>query len=173
MKFKFKQISLRAAAASILALAAFGSYAATSANNTANATVVTPIGITAGVTLEFGSIANSGTAGSVVVTAGGVRSATNVQLLGGGTVRAATFTVSGESGKTYAVTVPSSAVTLTGVTPANTMSLGTFTYAAASGATPTVGASGDTVSVGGTLSVGATQAKDTYSGSFTVSVAYN
>jgi hypothetical protein len=173
----FKRNTLRAAAAIALAALAVGSYAATSASNTATAEVVTPLGITAGTELNFGTIAGGDAVGTVIMSAAGARDKTgDAQLLAGTTPTAATFNVTGAAGKTYAVTLPADGiVTLTGQTDdTKTMAVNTFTYSAASGQTPTIAGHGtDTISVGGTLSVGATQTSQTYQGSFNVSVIYN
>lgn len=140
------------------------------------ATIVTPISITKQVDLNFGNVAVTTTAGTVMMTPGGVRSTTGGVTLPTttGTVAAASFTVGGQADYTYNVTLPTADITLAGLTPANTMSLGSFT----SSPSDTAGAllSGtQTLTVGGTLTVKASQEADTYANAadLTVTVNYN
>ena len=142
---------------------------AAEATGSASATVVAPIAISETASLAFGNVAPTGTEGTVVVDPTGSRSATNVDLLGG-TVSAASFTVSGSGTATYGVTLPTSA-TLTNDQDSTTMTVSTFTSDA--GATPALSGGEDTFSVGATLAVGASQSAGTYTGNYTVSVNYN
>ncbi len=131
-------------------------------------TVAAPISISAVGNLEFGTMAYTGTAGTVTVTPAGARSSVNVDLLGG-VASAASFDVTGDGGASYSITLPSSATLTSG---GDTMTVDTFTDDA--GATPQLSGSGsDTFNVGATLNVGATQAAGTYSGTFDVTVIYN
>ena len=117
--------------------------------------------------LEFGSIAPSQSAGTVTVTPVGVRRAVNVGLIAGST-GAAGFTITGKTGQTYAISLPSS-TTLTSGT--NSLTLETFTEDR--GTTPTLVGGSDTFKVGGTLHVGANQAAGTYVGAISVTVHYD
>ena len=85
---------------------------------------------------------------------------------------AAAFTIEGEGAATYSVTLPSS-VSLAGNGTA--MTVATFTSTPGDGAlSGNAGAVGtQTLLVGGTLAVGASQAAGSYSGDFDVTVAYN
>ena len=144
---------------------------AASDTGTANAKIIAPITITANLTLEFGQIV-TGTGASVVrITPAGVRSLESGDAsLAGGTSRAATFDITGEASTTYAITLPAGAATLTG--PGTDMTVDTFT----SNPTPTgtLDGSGDeTISVGGDLNVGASQASGSYTGTYTMTVDYN
>ncbi len=76
--------------------------------------------------------------------------------------------MTGASGATYSITLPSSAILTSG---GDTMTVDTYTDDA--GATPTLVGGSDTFNVGATLHVGATQAAGTYSGTFSVTVHYN
>lgn len=148
-----------------------GHASAASDTGTANATILAPITITANLTLEFGQIV-SGTGASVVrISTAGARSLVSGDAaLSGGTFRAATFDVTGEPSTTYAITLPGGSATLT--SGANTMTVDTWT----SNPTPTGTLSGggtETISVGADLNVGATQAAGSYTGTYTVTVAYN
>ncbi|MFQ5775254.1 MAG: DUF4402 domain-containing protein [Kiloniellaceae bacterium] len=130
------------------------------------ATLGSVISISSTGNLDFGKVVPTGTAGTVTVTPAGVRSSVNVDLLGG-TVSAASFSVTGENGQAYAISLPSSA-TLTG--PGANMTVDTFTD---DNPTPSLPGGSDTFNVGATLHVGATQAAGVYSGSFAVTVNYN
>lgn len=164
-KVSFKKIGGAALILASLGLSA--SALAATADGTANATVLTPIGITAGDTLEFGTF-SANSAGTVVVALDGSRSSTGgVLLVPGGTVRAGTFNVTGSGNQTFAISYPGS-VKLTRSGGSETMALqvsGPATSALESGS--------KTISVGGTLTVGANQVGGSYTGTYTMTVEYN
>jgi hypothetical protein len=155
---------------------AFG-QASVSAATTASATIVTPLTITKTSDMNFGNLAVNATSGTLGLTAAATPTRTpagGVSLMGGGTVAAATFTVSGLLNATYAITLPADgAVTLTG--PGTAMALTGFV------STPTVVAGGNlggtgsqTLYVGAVLNVAASQATGSYSSAnFNVTVNYN
>lgn len=130
------------------------------------ATLGAVISISSTADLEFGKVAPTGTAGTVTVSPTGARSSIDVDLFGG-TVSAASFTVTGENNEAYALNLPTSTA-LTG--PGADMTVDTFTDDA--GTTVLSGGS-DTFNVGATLHVGASQAPGNYAGSFAVTVNYN
>ncbi len=144
-----------------------------SATATATATIVAPIAITKDVDMNFGNVAASAVAGTVVLTPAGARSVTGGVTLPAtaGTVAAASFTVTGTAGYTYSITLPGAPTTIT--SGGNTMTVDVFT----SNPTPTGTLTGgtSTLTVGATLNVGASQAAGVYvSGTpFTVTVNYN
>ncbi|WP_224958821.1 DUF4402 domain-containing protein [Geomonas subterranea] len=147
------------------------SQAATAQANT-TATVVLPVTITKTVDLNFGRFMSGASGGTVVVSTGGAQSVTGgvtTTAALGSTAAAAAFTISGEPTSTYAVTFPAQ-TNLTG--PGAPMTIGTFTTAS-SGTLNTFGAASETLSVGATLTVGASQASGTYSGTMDVAVNYN
>ena len=151
-----------------------GTFAQVSATATATATIVTPITIVNAGNMNFGNVAVGSSLGTVIMTPAGSRSATGGVTLPvvTGTVSAATFTVSGQANYTYSITLPGSATTIS--SGGNSMTVDTWT----SNPTPTgTLSSGGTQSltVGATLHVGASQAAGTYvSGTpFTVTVNYN
>ena len=157
------------------AIFAFSTISFGQANNAtgtaqAAANIVTPISITKNVDLNFGNIAAAGTAFTVVLdeesgertSNGGTGTLPSVT----GTVTAAQFTVSGLSGATYAVTLPSS-ITISDGT--NNMTV----YGFASNATFTLTDGSETFNVGATLYVGANQVAGAYTGQFDVVVNYN
>ena len=143
------------------------------ATATATATIVSPIAITKNVDMNFGNVAVSSTAGTVILTPAGARSATGGVTLPAtvGTVSAATFTVTGTTGYTYTIAITGSPLTVT--SGANTMTVDAFTFTPTSPAT--LAAGNNALAVGATLNVGASQASGTYvSGTpFTVTVNYN
>lgn len=164
------------AAAAVAVIAAYSNQAAAQATATssADAVIATPITLTNTAGLNFGTILAGTAASTVQMTA----AASPTRTVTGGdasliasTISAATFTVDGNAGQTYAITLPADgSVTIT--SGANTMSINGFTHS--EGATPTLsGTPPDTIHVGATLSVGANQAAGTYTGSFDVTVAYN
>ena len=158
-----------------VAIFAFSTISFGQATGTAQAAanIVTPISITKNVDLNFGNIAAAGTAFTVVLdeesglrtSNGGTGTLPSVT----GTVTAAQFTVSGLSGATYAVTLPSSIIITYGGT--NEMTVNGFESNSNSTYTLTEGS--DTFNVGATLNVGANQVAGAYTGNFNVTVNYN
>ncbi len=124
-------------------------FAQVSATATASATIVGPIGIANTANMNFGNVAVSAVAGTVVMTPAAVRSTTGGCTLPviTGTVAAAAFNVTGAANYTYAITLPAAATTIT--SGGNTMTVDTWT------STPS---GTGTLSAGGsqTLTVGAT-----------------
>ncbi|HCT94873.1 MAG: hypothetical protein A2X19_10670 [Bacteroidetes bacterium GWE2_39_28] len=156
-------------------VAMVGFSAASYAQSNASATIITPISIAVVDHMNFGNVAASGSLGTVVLTTAGARSVTGGVSLPTttGTVSAANFTVSGQANFTYSITLPSS-VTITRVSGSETMTVNTFTSDPAT--TGTIGGGGtQSLSVGATLNVAASQVAGAYtSGStFNVTVAYN
>jgi hypothetical protein len=158
-------------AAAGLSLLAQGAFAATM-NGTA--TIIQPIAITSSSTLAFGNIlADATNAGTVVISpVTGASTLTGVTRPGSavGTISAASFTVTGASGLAYAVSFGESSVTLSDGGN-NRMTMSSFTTSSANNFNLTGGS--DTLKLGGTLAVGAAQAPANYSGSVSVTVAYN
>ena len=165
----FHRLSL---VSTLMAAATFssGSFAAT-ATGTANATVLTPITITAGTALNFGTLAGN-TAGTVTVTAAGARSTSGGVVVTSGAFSAASFTVGGTSGATFGVTYPASFNVTSG---ANTMAVlvGGGTAGANGAATGSLTSASISFPVGGVLSVGAAQPAGSYTGNYVMTVEYN
>ncbi|MHB0969424.1 MAG: DUF4402 domain-containing protein [Thermoanaerobaculia bacterium] len=158
-----------AIAAVVLTPAAFAQTSATASNVPATATIVPGITIAQVTGLAFGDMLSPAGAGTVTVDTAGARTSAGVTLAGG-TFNAATFDITGGANKTFSITLPAAAVTLT--SGGNTMTVDTF----ASNPTPTgtiTGGGTATLAVGATLNVGAAQAQGTYNGVFDVTVAYN
>ena len=140
------------------------------ASTTATATVINPLTLSAVTPLNFGAVVTGGATGSVTVTPSGTRSSSGGVTMGSSAgVTPAEFSVTGQSGSSYSVTLPSS-ITLTD-TAANTMTVDTFTHDL--GGSPLLGPMGtQLLHVGATLWVGATQPSGVYTGTFTVTVNY-
>lgn len=155
---------------SIISNQANAQDSATEAAN-ASVTLITPISITKTTDLSFGTFVASSTPGTITMTpAGTVSTAGGVTEISGGDVSAAAFTVAGETGQSFAITLPSTDVVLNSATEGESLTLNTFT----SNPTDTgiIGTDG-TISVGGTLTVPADSKADTYTGTFNVTVNYN
>jgi len=171
--------------AAFVAMASSNAYAQATDTGTANAnaTIAKPITIVSTADLDFGIIVPNGTGNGsldVTINTAGARSIANDVdgALLGGTIGAAGFTVTGRPNATYAITLPPAAATITAATSAATMSVDTFTESTGTnsgtltvGGTPGLGE--HTFTVGATLTVGETQADDTYTGTFDVIAAYN
>ncbi|WP_264588568.1 MULTISPECIES: DUF4402 domain-containing protein [unclassified Sphingobium] len=155
------------------------SYAQSSASvsTTGTARIVQPISIAKTSDLAFGTIVKPSVAGTNTVTVDA--STGNRSLSGsgdavaaGGTTSRAAYTVSGEGGQTFSISVPAS-FSMTG-TPGGTITV-TLTPSAATGTlSSSIGTAGTaTFGVGGSFSLPNTQASGNYSGTFTATVAYN
>ena len=161
-----------------IAILIFGSavtsFAQVTATATATATIVTPITIANAGNMNFGNVAVSGTAGTVILAPAGTRTLTGGVTLPvvACTISAAHFAVTGSNNYTYAITLPTAATTVT--SGVNTMTVTAFTSSPATTGTLS-GAGAQTVDVGATLNVGASQPAGTYvSGTpFAVTVNYN
>lgn len=121
--------------------------------------------------LAFGKFV-AGSGGTVTVDAGGLRSESGgVILVPSGAGAAAQFSVTGDPGATYAISLPGNGV-VSLTSGASSMAVNNFT--SSPGLTGTLGGGGSqTLSVGATLSVGGNQASGSYSGAFDVIVNYN
>jgi hypothetical protein len=170
-----------------LVIGATGAFAQSTATatGTATANVIRPITLAAARNLAFGNVVPGASTGTLLVagdSAGAQTVGGGVTQPGGqkGTVTSAQFNVAGEGAFTYTITIPTAAITISdGGSPADTMTVDTWTSDIAttagagllSGTAGTAGA--QTFYVGGTLNVGANQAAGAYTGTFSVTVAYN
>ena len=168
-------VKVFAASAAVIAFSN-SSFAQASATASSTATIITPISIVKNVDMNFGNIAVSATvSGTVVLAPGGTRTtggSGGVTLPSTtGTVAAADFTVSGQATYTYAITLPTTTVTLSDGS-GHTMSVATFTSNPS--ATGTLSGSGSQdLTVGATLAVTAAQTPGTYTNSTGVPVTVN
>ena len=137
---------------------------------TASADIVTPISIAPGNDMSFGKIVATAAGGTVDVDFSGSLTATGVVKHSSAVGSAASFTVSGEDGFTYDVTLPTT-FDLAGPTGSTAMTVNNFSH----NATGTLTGGTETFDVAATLTVGANQVPGAYTNStdFTVTVAYN
>lgn len=163
---------LTISAASLTLATMTGSVQAATSSATASATVLTPIAITTTTNMSFGDLyADTVSPGTVVLATDGSRTTTGGASLGTTTGTAAVFAVTGDGSATYAITLPSTDVTITDAS-LNTMTVNTYGHNA--GGSPALDAGGNgSFNVGATLNVGISQPSGTYSGSFDVTVNYN
>jgi len=165
---------IAALAATASAVPAFA-QASSSATTNGTTTIIQPVTIAQNSALSFGTIVRPST-GSGTITIG--TGADTVSATGGaialrGTTSRARYTLSGEGGEIVSVTMPASfAMTKTGATDL-TVTLtrapaGNVTLSGAAGATGTAA-----LDIGGSFPISSTTVVGDYSGSFTVSVAYN
>ena len=152
-------------------------FAQVDATATATATIVTPIAIANAGDMNFGNIAVSAAGGTVILDPDGTRSITGGVTLPStvGTVSAAHFDVTGTPSYTYTIVISGAPLTITHTTiPANTMTVVGFVSNPSGTGTLSAGGA-QTIDVGATLNVGASQVGGTYvSGTpFTVTVNYN
>lgn len=142
---------------------------------TATAIIVTPLSISKTVDMHFGNVAVGGSAGTVVLTPAGARSRTGGVTLPAvpGPVAAASFTVQGQGTYTYAITLPTTDLTIDD-NSSNTMIVNTFTSTPSGTGLLSAGGS-QTLTVGATLNVSANQPAGTYTSDtpFDVTVVYN
>lgn len=121
--------------------------------------------------LQFGQLVASASAGTVVLAPNGTATASGGVILGNAAGRAAaSFTVTGNANATYAITLPSTSVTLASGT--DSMTLDSFTSNPSGTGMLSSGGS-QALTVGATLHLGANQPAGSYSGSFSVVVVYN
>ena len=170
----FKLLAATATLALVGIAAPAMAQSSASADGTGSITVIRPIQVANTANLAFGTVIRPATgSGSVTISPAGVPSVTGVTLAPtSGARNAAAFTVTGEGGQAVSVTVPAT-FSMTGpasstllVTTANTVSSPTLSNA--------LGASGTLqVLVGGTVPIEASTTTGAYSGTFTVSAAYN
>jgi hypothetical protein len=159
----------------VMIAATTGAMAQENATASSSATIVAPIGIEKSADMNFGNVAINDQIGTVVVATDGSITATGGVTLpeSVGTRSAAAFNVTGETNYTYTITLPSSAITLTDTETSSEMTVGTFVSDPDTSGQLTSGA--QTVNVGATLSVGASQAAGVYTNEngLTVTVNYN
>ncbi|HET9571298.1 MAG TPA: DUF4402 domain-containing protein [Bacteroidales bacterium] len=164
----------------VIALIAF-TLSASAADNAANKTVsvqgkariITPITLSNNQALDFGVIAR-GTGNSTIVV-GAVETPTisvptgDAVVLTSSAQTSAKFTVGGETSKSYNITIPSTPQVISDGT--NNLSITAFTCS--NSLTNSVIGTNDVFYVGGTLTVPSTAVAASYTGTFSVTVAYN
>lgn len=130
------------------------------------------LAVTNTVPLAFGRFA-AGAGGSVIVSPGGVRTASGgVVLLSSGAGSAAQFSLTGEPSRSYSISVPSAGTVV--LTSASGHSMPVQSFSSNPSGSGQLGPGGSQiVAIGATLSVSASQPVGSYSGSFQVFVNYN
>lgn len=173
------RMAFGAAAFAALAIATpVFAQATASTTGTGSITVIRPLTITKNADLLFGTVVKPATgSGTVTVSTAGARSVTGsvVGLSSGNTPQASQFTVGGEGGQSISVTIPST-FTMTNGTDTLTVTTSNNLSGSASAQTLSnaLGASGSLAfNVGGVTTVASTISTGAYSGTFTVSAAYN
>jgi TRAP-type C4-dicarboxylate transport system substrate-binding protein len=141
-----------------------------------SARVITPITITKVVDMNFGNLVATAAGGDIVLPTSGARTGDAAILLGtqNGTVAAASFTVTGETDFTYAITLPSASFDVSnGDTTPATMSVGTFVSSPSSTSKLTSGS--ETLIVGATITLDANQKSGAYTNvdALAITVNYN
>lgn len=169
------------AAAALAALAFAAPALAQSSASTTGAgsiTILRPITITKNADLKFGTVVRPSTgSGTAVVSAAGVRSVTGgvVGLASGDTPQSAQFTVDGEGGQSISVTIPATFTMANGSDSLTVTTSNNLTGSAGSQTlSNSLGSAGSLVfRVGGSVPITSTTATGAYTGTFTVSAAYN
>jgi len=158
-----------------LAIAATGSAVAANAIATSTSVVVAPIDITKTTDLSFGSFAVGATPGSVTVSPNGNRGVTGGVTGMAGATTAALFSVTGQTGSTYTITVTGTDLTSgansMAFTPVSDLSASAITSGTVAGGT--LSGTAQSLYVGGVLTVAANQAPGTYTGQVSATVEYN
>ncbi len=152
--------------------------AQSSANGTGSISIIRPLSVANDADLKFGSVVRPASgSGSATISPASVRSVAGsvTELSSGDTPQAAQFTVSGEGGQSISVTIPA---TFTMVNGADTLTVTTSNDLTGSASAQTLsnalGSSGALVlKVGGSVPIPSTAVSGAYSGTFTVSAAYN
>ena len=161
-------------ALSALSAPAFA-QASASASTTGSATIIQPITLTKNTDLAFGTIVKpTDTTTTVTINATtGARTFAGGGAVGAGSAASgrATYTVGGEGGQTFSISVPATFNMISGantlvVTPVATATTGTLSG--------TIGAAGSaTFGVGGSVPIAVATVSAAYTGTFNVTVAYN
>lgn len=156
MKTKFYAIAIVLIGLSIASNAQSTAYATTTA------ILVTPISISKTTDMHFGTVASSSTAGTVVLDFADGRTVTGGASLPTGSTlqKTAVFAVTGEGTSGFAITIPSSPITLTG-SVSGTMTVGSFVCDA--GASSTLASGAKTLKVKAILDVPANTVAGIYS----------
>jgi hypothetical protein len=139
------------------------------------ATIVTPIGITKTVDLNFGNIAAGNTSGTVKLDPAGSLAVSGGVIIPSenGTATPASFLVTGEGNYTFTITLPPESYTVTRISGPETMLVNNFTSIPS--ITGRLISGTQTIFVGATLTVGASQPASEYKSesAFEITVNYN
>jgi hypothetical protein len=156
----------------VLIVLTTGAIAQSTATASTTAVLVVPISITKTTDMHFGTVAASGTAGTVVLDYADGRTATGGASLPSGSTlqKTAVFTVTGEGTSGFSISIPGSPITLTG-SVSGTMTVSSFLDDL--GASSTLVAGSKTIKVKATLNVGVGQVAGTYTNATDLFVTVN
>jgi hypothetical protein len=156
-------------------------YGLAQENSTASVKIASTLSITKTVDMHFGSMNRPTTAASVTLTTANMRMSNgSITLLSQAPVSAPlTFTVVGDAGMYYTITLPTNVIVTSGIAT-NDMIINNFIARPASVGTDQMvgilnqgpGGNTDSFTVGGTLVLAPDQPAGTYTGSCSVTVAY-
>lgn len=169
MKPKFRNTVLLTIALAALLLPALARAQATDTGDISVTIQNQAITLTNDTTLAFGTILPFGRPGTAVVPPSGAESGSNVFISVPGS--SAGWSVTGVPNAPYAITLPSSPAVVTSGT--NSMNVDTFTRTGGTSQVFLDAAGKNSFNVGATLHVGANQPAGVYTGTYTVTVAYN
>ena len=157
---KKTNLVLKMSLAALMA-SSIGTATADVIDGTASANVITPLTVTETTALDFGTIAGGSTAGTVVMTSGGLISTTGGATFVPSVSNQATFDITGAVSTAILVTLTTAGAQLDdGAGAGAAMALGTFTNTALPVTTDVAGVA--TFDVGATLSVGINQGAGLY-----------
>jgi len=167
-----KKASILLSLIAILSIASLTVKAQVFATASSSATIITPIAISKSVDMNFGNVAVSSTAGTVVLASTGTRTKTGGVTLPliAGTVSAAKFTVTGLAATTYSISFDNPSIVLT--SGGNTMTVNAFTSNPTPTGTLSAGGTQD-ILVGATLNVTGSQPAGLYTNATDLKVTVN
>lgn len=139
----------------------------------ANAVMLFPLEIVKNRDLDFGNIAATGAAGTVVIDpeTDTISATGGALLVGGGNPHAAQFTGAAKGNNVVIIRIPKQPITLTRAGGTETMIANNFTLQGLDKRAVAARVAFD-FRVGATLNVNANQAEGTYAGTFDVSIQY-
>ncbi|MDT8401930.1 MAG: DUF4402 domain-containing protein [Bacteroidales bacterium] len=160
-------------AASILLAFALNANAQTNTVSAeAAATIISPITISVDNNMNFGYVGATPAGGTVLLQPDGTITPTGVSLASGITTSPAIFTVTGEPSFTYSITLTNASIVLTESISSSTMTVDTFTRLPIGDGTLDV-TGNQTLRIGGTLNVGASQTAGLYENTTDLEVTVN
>lgn len=166
-----------AALASMAVASTAAAQASADGTGTASVKIITKIQIAPLADLRFGTVVPTAAAGTVTIGTTDDTASTdgNATVLGSSTTGRAKFEVTGEKGQTYTLTLPTSDLVFDNTNaPGLKVTSWTSDLATTTGAGLIDASTGkQDFFVGGTLDVPANAPANSYSGTFTVTVAYN
>jgi len=141
------------------------------ADATGGASILKPLSILKQADLDFGELVVAGAGTAVIDPVSAALTTTGGLTKIGTTAHPATFTATGSKNSVVLIRIPTAAITLTQIGGSGTMSVSNWTLDGSTNRRVPQN-SAFNFSVGGTLTVAASQADGTYTGTFTVTVQY-